>query len=162
MPVQPRQRIVIYGASGAVGTAAVQLAKCFGAEVTGACSSSNIELVKALGANKVIDYTREDFSKSGELYDIIFDAVGKISKSSCLKSLAPSGAYVSVEGQGVAKERNEGLLLLKELVEAGRLMPVIDRYYRLEQIPDAHRYVDKGHKKGNVVIVLNRARNNAP
>ena len=157
--LQSSQKILVYGASGAVGTSAVQLARYMGAEVIGVCSAANIELVKSLGASAVIDYTKEDFTNRPERYDFIFDAVGKrksrgyISKEKSLKALAPHGLYVSVD-DGSPKLYVDGLVHLKELVESGNIKPVIDRCYPLEQIVEAHRYVDQGHKKGNVIITV--------
>lgn len=171
--IQTGQQVLIYGASGGVGTAAIQLAKHFGAEVTGLCSTKNIALVQSLGADKVIDYTKEDFTKDGEKYDIIFDTVGKSPFSGSVKSLKPNGRYLRVVHLspsvllrglwisttskkkvigGVAEEKKENLIFLKELAEQEKFTPAIDRSYPLDQIAEAHRYVDQGHKKGNVVV----------
>jgi len=152
--IKPGQKVLIYGASGAVGTSAVQIAKVMGTEVTAVCSSANFELVKSLGADHVIDYRKEDFAQREERYDVIFDTVGKSSKANCKKALKPNGVFITVDGQGIAKVLTEDLIYLKTLVEEGKIKSVIDRRYALEQIPEAHRYVDKGHKKGNVVITV--------
>lgn len=153
--LEPGQKILIYGASGAVGTNAVQLAsRHFGADVTGVCSGANLALVESLGASQVIDYTRQDFTQSGATYDVVFDAVGKLSPAQGKKALKPGGVYLNVHADSDGDEKLETLLLLKKLVEAGKLRPVIDRVYSLEQIVDAHRYVEQGHKKGNVVITV--------
>ncbi|MDM8532698.1 NAD(P)-dependent alcohol dehydrogenase [Anaerolineales bacterium HSG25] len=172
-------KILINGASGAIGSIAVQLAKYYGAEVTGVCSTANLELVKSLGADAVVDYTKEDFAKKGQTYDIIFDTVGKRSFSDCKKALKPNGRYLttvlslailpqmlwtskvgskkalfSATGLRSASEKQKDLHLLSELIEAGTLKPVIDKSYPLAQIAEAHSHVDKGHKKGSVVVEI--------
>jgi NADPH:quinone reductase-like Zn-dependent oxidoreductase len=169
--IQPGQKVLINGASGSVGTFAVQLARHFGADVTGVCSTRNLGLVQSLGADRVIDYTQADFTRSGETYDIIFDAVGTTTFAQCKDALKPGGYYLhtGIAGAamigwwyamttgrtvigGTAAARTETLVFLKELCEAGELKSVIDRCYPLDQIADAHRYVDTGRKTGNVII----------
>lgn len=170
--IKPGQKVLVVGASGAVGSAAVQIAKAFGATVTGVCSAANIALVKSLGADKVIDYTREDFTQNGETYDVIFDTVNAIAVSRSLKSLNKNGIMIlSAAGMsemlqgiwitltnskkvitGVISHTASDINFLKELIEAGKLKPVMDRTYSLEQIAEAHAYAEKGHKKGNVGI----------
>lgn len=151
--IQKGQKILINGASGSVGSYAVQIAKYYGADVTAVCSSANSELVRSVGADNVIDYTREDFTKSTQQYDIVFDAVGMSSKSKCKNILVPNGRFVTVKkGQGMryANKMN----FLKELIEAEKLKPLVDRVYTFEQIVKAHYYVENGHKKGNVVVTM--------
>ncbi|MCZ6672832.1 MAG: NAD(P)-dependent alcohol dehydrogenase [Verrucomicrobia bacterium] len=181
------QQVLINGASGSVGTAAVQFAKYYGAEVTGVCSTANVELVKSLGANKVIDYTKEDFTKNDQAYDVIFDAVGKSTFSRCKNSLKKGGVFLSTgptvggfffktlalllemlwtskigdkraifaaTGLRSSSEKTEDLVFLTKLIEAGTIKSVIDKRYRLEQIAEAHTYVETGHKVGNVVLTL--------
>jgi NADPH:quinone reductase-like Zn-dependent oxidoreductase len=151
------QRVLVYGASGAVGTSAVQLARHLGADVTGVCSTSNLDLVASLGATRVIDYTREDFTDGAERYDLVLDAVGKRKSAAalrrCRQVLAPGGACVSID-DGTPKLLREDLVLLGELATKGEIRPVIDRTYALDDIVEAHRYVDNGHKRGNVVVAV--------
>ena len=153
--IQPGQDVLIYGASGAVGTSAVQLARYFGAQVTGVCGTSNLELVRSLGAAQVIDYTREDFAQGSERYDLVFDAVGKRKSAAvlrhCARVLSPGGRCISVDN-GTPKLLRDDLVLLGRLAQDGEIRPVIDRCYPLDDIVEAHRYVDGGHKRGNVVI----------
>lgn len=168
------QKVLIIGASGSVGSAAVQLAKHFGAHVTGVCSGKNADLVKSLGASQIIDYTKQDFTHNGEVYDIIFDTVGKTSFASCKGSLTPNGLFLAAAGgpsmmllmlrtalfgsqkvkAGVSSESHEDLEFISQLAEAGAFKPVIDRAYPLEQMVEAHRYVDTGRKRGNVVVTV--------
>lgn len=151
--IQRGQKVLIYGASGSVGTYAVQLAKYFGADVTGVCSTSNIEMVKSLGADHVIDYTKADFSSLEERYDVIFDTLAKFPKSQYSKVLKPNGTYVSMAKLST-KESMDNLISIKELIEKGEIIAFIDRCYPLEDMVEAHRYVDTGHKKGNVIITV--------
>jgi NADPH:quinone reductase-like Zn-dependent oxidoreductase len=178
--IRSEQTVLIYGASGSVGSVAVQMAKYYGAEVTGVCSTTNLEWVKSLGVDQVIDYTKEDFTENGKTYDIIFDTIGKSSFSECKGSLTDEGIYLATvptpvimlqalwtaksgskkvkfaaTGLRPSSEKIKDLVFLSELIEAGKIIPVIDRCYPLEQIAEAHQYVETGHKKGNVVITIN-------
>jgi len=173
--IQPGQKVLIYGASSAVGTYVIQLAKYFGAEVTAVCSTANLDFVKSIGADKVIDYTKEDFFKNGETYDMIFETVNKVPLAKYKNSVKENGSLILVAAllsemlsglwlsltskrkvfSGMIRETTENLNFLKELFESGKLKPVIDKRYPLEQMAEAHRYVEQGHKKGNVVIVVN-------
>jgi NADPH:quinone reductase-like Zn-dependent oxidoreductase len=172
--IQPGQKVLVNGASGGIGSAAVQIAKHFGAEVTGVCGTPRLEFVKSLGADHVIDYTKEDFTQNGETYDLIFDILGKGSFSKVKRSLNPNGILLfasfkmkhllqtlwtsMIGGRKVicalAPGSVEDLISVKELIEAGKLKAVIDRYYPLEQTAEAHRYVEQGRKQGNVVITI--------
>ena len=155
--IQKGQKILIYGASGSTGVTAVQIAKYLGAEVTGVCSTSNLEMVKSIGADKVVDYTKEDFTQSGEMYDVLFDAVSKMEKSG-KKVLKKRGIFLDVHkdsgGMEKASKIREDLVVLKEICEAKKFKAVIDKQFPIEQIVDAHKYVEQGHKKGNVVITI--------
>ena len=151
--IQREQKVLIYGASGSVGTYAIQLARHFGAEVTGVCSTANMAMVKSLGADRVIDYTQADFSTRLERYDAIFDAVGKFPKPLVSKALAPNGHYITIAKLNT-KQSAEELGVIKRLIEAGEIRVVIDRCYPLEQAAEAHRYVESGHKKGNVILTV--------
>ena len=170
--IKPGQKVLVVGASGAVGSSAIQLAKSLGADVTGVCSTSNIPLVKSIGANKVIDYTKEDFTKNGETYDVIFDSVNGVSVSRSIKSLTKNGTMIlsaagmseMIQGLWISKTSGKKVLtgmishnktdivFIKELIETGKYKPVLDRTYSLAQIAEAHAYVEKGHKKGNVAV----------
>ena len=171
--IRSGQKVLIYGAGGSIGTAAVQLAKYFGAEVTGVDSTEKLDMLRSIGADHVIDYTREDFTKSGQTYDVIFDVVGKSSFSNSTRALKKNGRYLlanpglsqMIRGRwtlrsgkkvivGAASPKAKDLLFLKDLIEAGKIKSVIDRCYPLEKTAEAHRYVESGHKKGNVVITV--------
>jgi len=145
-------KILVNGASGSLGTYAIQLAKMYGAEVTAVCSSQNFDLVQSLGADAVIDYTKEDFTKKNEKYDIVYDAVMKTTKGRCRAILKDKGVFLN--NNGLPKTVQNDLYILKELIEKKQFKPIIDRSYTLNEVVEAHRYVDKGHKKGNVVITV--------
>ncbi|MFC1888259.1 NAD(P)-dependent alcohol dehydrogenase [Thermodesulfobacteriota bacterium] len=176
--IQPGQKVLINGASGGVGTFAVQIAKSFGAEVTGVCSTRNLDMVRSIGADQVIDYTQEDFTKNGQCYDLILAANGYHSISDYKRALSPKGIYVTTGGSGVQmfqamflgpwismtgskrmgnlvmKPKKEDLVFMKELLEAGKVVPFIDRRYTLSEVPEALRYLEEGHARGKVVITL--------
>jgi NADPH:quinone reductase-like Zn-dependent oxidoreductase len=173
--IRPGQKVLVNGASGGIGSAAVQLARAyFGAEVTGVCSTPRLELVKALGAEKVMDYTQEDFTRSGETYDLIFDILGRSSFSRCKSVLKPNGIYLLASFKmkqlvqmlwtsrigskkvicALSSDKVEDLIFIKELIEAGKFKSIIDRCYPAEQAAEAHRYVEEGHKKGSVIITI--------
>lgn len=179
--VRPGHKVLINGASGGVGTFAVQIAKSFGAEVTGVCSTGNVDLVRSIGADHVIDYTREDFTKTGQRYDVIFDLIGNHSLSGCRRALTPKGTLVLSSGTGgrwlgpmgrvlnalvlspflrqrlrplVVKRGRENLVALTELMESGKVTPVIDRTYPLSETPEAVSYVEEGHARGKVVLTV--------
>src|SRR5437773_11359334 len=157
LKVRKGQRVLVYGASGAIGTSAVQLARHLGAEVTGVCSTTNLDLVRSLGATAVIDYTKDDFTQGGSRYDVIFDAVGKRKSAKAMlnagAALVSGGVSMSVD-DAFPRTKKSDLLALKELAESGALRPVIDRRYTLDEIVEAHRYVDLGHKRGNVIVTI--------
>jgi NADPH:quinone reductase-like Zn-dependent oxidoreductase len=181
--IQPGQKVLINGAAGGVGTFALQIAKSFGAEVTGVCSTRNVNMVRSLGADRVIDYTQEDFTKSGQRYDLFFDCVGNHSLSACRRVLNPKGIYIPVGGTGgrwmigplarsiaalvlsrfvsqklviffLAKPSKEDLTIMQELMKAGKVTPVIDKRYSLSEVPEAIRYLEQGHARGKIVITV--------
>jgi len=183
--IQPGQKVLINGAAGGVGTFAVQIAKWFGADVTGVCSTRNVDMVRSIGADRVIDYTREDFTKSGQRYDLIFDSVGNHSLLACRRVLNPKGIYIQVGGPSgrwmigplaraitapvlsrfvsqklsmvLARSSKEDLTIMHDLLKAGKVTPVIDKRYTLSEVPQAIRYLEEGHARGKVVITLSRA-----
>ncbi len=149
---KPNKEVLIYGATGSVGTSAIQISKYYNANVSAVCSEGGIQLARSLGADNVVDYTKDDFTKTEKKYDIIFDAVGKIKKKECLKCLFKEGIFITVGGLEVASETKDQLLFLKDLYDNNHLKAVIDKTYNIDDIVEAHRYVDTGRKKGNVVV----------